>query len=54
MKKRSECHCSCHVKVDGRPIAMHVMPCCIPDPPRPLIFDPEHYPENRTEDDPST
>jgi hypothetical protein len=32
MKRRSECHCSCHVKIDGEPMAKHVMACCEPDP----------------------
>ena len=33
MRKRSECKCSCHVKVNGKPMAMHVMACCEPDDP---------------------
>ena len=32
MKKRSECHCMCHITFKGKQLAMHCMPCCEPDP----------------------
>lgn len=31
MTRRSECHCACHNEMDGFG-AVHVVPCCEPDP----------------------